>query len=68
MDIIQFLLFVAFVGIPVVAIFKRIGISPWWALLAVVPLINIIALNYIAFIKWPFRIIWDNPANQQERV
>ena len=62
MEIIQFLLFVAFVGIPVVAIFKRIGISPWWALVAVIPLVNILVLNYIAFSKWPFRIVWGDDA------
>jgi hypothetical protein len=31
----------------------KAGFSPWWALLGVVPLINIIMLWVFAYAKWP---------------
>lgn len=31
----------------------KAGFSPWWALLALVPVGNIIALWVFAFIEWP---------------
>ncbi len=41
------------VGIPVRQILLRTGHSPWWALLSVVPLANLIALWIFAFSNWP---------------
>jgi uncharacterized membrane protein YhaH (DUF805 family) len=32
---------------------KKAGFSPWWALLGIVPLINIIMLWVFAFVEWP---------------
>jgi len=41
------------VGIPVRQILLRTGFSPWWALISVVPLVNLIALWVFAFSSWP---------------
>ncbi|WP_426394134.1 hypothetical protein ACN9M1_10430 [Ralstonia sp. R-29] len=40
-------------GIPVRQILLRTGFSQWWALLVVVPLVNLIALWIFAFSTWP---------------
>lgn len=34
-------------------VITKAGFSGWWALLGVVPLINLIALWVFAFTKWP---------------
>lgn len=34
-------------------IFNKAGLSPWWALIAFVPLFNLIALWSFAFSPWP---------------
>jgi len=55
------LLFVAvFVGLcfvifllPIIRIVRRTGHSGWWALLVLVPLANIIALQILAYGRWP---------------
>lgn len=56
MDIIAFIVFGIVVVIPIAAILIRVGIHPAWALIAFVPLVNIVALNLVAFSKWPFSI------------
>ncbi|WP_244111976.1 hypothetical protein [Burkholderia diffusa] len=38
---------------PVSRILKRIGLSPFWAILALVPLLNLVGLWFLAFIDWP---------------
>jgi uncharacterized membrane protein YhaH (DUF805 family) len=45
--------------VPVWRILRRIGISGWWSLLALVPVVNVIALWALAFIRWP------NPVQDQ---
>jgi uncharacterized membrane protein len=32
---------------------KKAGYAPWWALLGLVPLINVIALYLFAYKEWP---------------
>ena len=39
--------------IPLFFIMKKAGFSPFWALIALVPFINILAYWIFAFIKWP---------------
>ena len=39
--------------IPFFRIFQRTGRSGWWALLMVIPLINLVVLWIIAFARWP---------------
>lgn len=41
------------VGIPVRQIMLRTGFSQWWALLVLVPVVNLIALWIFAFSSWP---------------
>lgn len=43
----------AFIVQPIAAILKRLGLSPLWSLLSLIPLVNIIALNVLARQKWP---------------
>lgn len=45
-------LFVVFAW-PASRILKRLGISPWWALLAPVTPLNLIGLWILAYIRWP---------------
>lgn len=40
---------------PIGRILGRIGLSPLWALVALVPLLNLIALWVLAFAEWPER-------------
>jgi uncharacterized membrane protein YhaH (DUF805 family) len=47
------LLYVVAIIYPVSIILRRIGFSPWWSLLAVVPVINLIMLWVLAYVGWP---------------
>ena len=53
------LIIVGLLGLLVVSVWasgrvvKRAGFSPWWALMLVVPLINVISLWVFAFSRWP---------------
>ncbi|HVH74400.1 MAG TPA: hypothetical protein VM755_05745 [Stellaceae bacterium] len=38
---------------PIGRVLGRIGLSPLWALVALVPLVNLIALWVLAFAEWP---------------
>lgn len=40
---------------PIGRILGRIGLSPFWSVLAVIPLVNLIALWVLAFAEWPGR-------------
>lgn len=40
---------------PIGRILGRIGLSPFWSVLAVVPLVNLIGLWVLAFADWPAR-------------
>jgi hypothetical protein len=40
-------------GIPIVQILRRAGHSGWWAIIAFVPLLNLIGLWVFAFARWP---------------
>ena len=39
--------------VPIAVILQRIGRSPWWALLCAVPIVNVIGLWCLAFMRWP---------------
>ena len=41
--------------IPISTILKKAGFSPWWALLYLAPIANLIALFVFANAKWPAR-------------
>ncbi len=34
-------------------VIAKAGFSPWWALLGLVPVANIVALWVLAYVKWP---------------
>jgi len=34
-------------------VLRRAGYSPWWALLVLVPLVNLLALWVFAYVRWP---------------
>ncbi len=63
LDLIGVLLFLAFIVAPIARILTRLGISPLWALICCVPIVNIVALNYAAAATWPFDVI---PKTQSE--
>lgn len=47
------LILIALYLAPFWQICKKAGLSPWLALLILVPLINFFVLYYIAFTRWP---------------
>jgi hypothetical protein len=52
----HWLLFAAMVAVflyPIGRILGRLGISPFWSVLALVPLVNLVALWILAFADWP---------------
>jgi len=46
-------LYVAAIIVPVAKVLRRVGFSGWWSILALVPLVNFVALWFFAFMKWP---------------
>lgn len=40
-------------AIPVALILRRIGLSPWWAVLCVLPVISWVGVWALAFVRWP---------------
>jgi uncharacterized membrane protein YhaH (DUF805 family) len=34
-------------------VLRRAGYSSWWALLVLVPLVNLVALWVFAYVRWP---------------
>lgn len=38
---------------PVVRIIQKAGFSPLWTLLALIPVVNLVALWVFAFARWP---------------
>jgi len=39
--------------VPAVRILRRAGLSAWWAVFLVIPLVNLMALWVFAFTRWP---------------
>lgn len=50
---IVFVLVVAAILYPIGRILGRIGFSPFWSILAFIPLVNLIALWILALSDWP---------------
>ncbi|MGT2467615.1 hypothetical protein ACVOMV_26220 (plasmid) [Mesorhizobium atlanticum] len=48
-----FAVMIAIVLYPIGRIRGRIGLSPLWSVLAVIPLVNLIGLWVLAFADWP---------------
>jgi hypothetical protein len=49
----MFVVWIAVILVPVWKIVSRAGFSGFWALLALVPLANLVALWLFAFASWP---------------
>jgi hypothetical protein len=47
------LIYLAVLGYPIVRILNRVGFSPWWVIVAFIPMVNLIGLWVLAFIRWP---------------
>lgn len=45
--------FLALIILPFCLIFRKAGYSPWWGLLMVVPIVNVVLLYFLAFSTWP---------------
>jgi hypothetical protein len=48
-----FAVMVAVILYPVGRILKRWGLSPFWSVLALIPVVNLISLWTLAFTEWP---------------
>jgi hypothetical protein len=48
-----YLMIVILTAIPSFFVFKKAGLSPWWAAIAIVPLGTVIILWIVAFSNWP---------------
>jgi hypothetical protein len=52
----HWLLFIAMVALvlyPVGRILKRLGYSPFWSILSLVPVVNLVGLWILATVEWP---------------
>jgi hypothetical protein len=47
-----FLIFVAILVIPMWFIWKKAGFSPWFSLLTILPVVNLVMLYVLAFSEW----------------
>lgn len=58
-ELIIIVVIVGFVGLvailPFWMIFSKAGFSGWMSLTQIVPLVNVIALFYLAFAEWPIQ-------------
>jgi hypothetical protein len=48
--------------VPFWRIFGRMGFPPWIAIMASLPLVNLIVLYYVALTPWPREGAWHPPA------
>ena len=46
-------LFYVIFGIPFARIVRRVGLSRWWSVLTIIPMINLIGLWTLAYMRWP---------------
>ena len=53
MGIVMLIVYAVVLCVPVAAILKRVGFSAWWSILALIPLVNLVALWIFAFSDWP---------------
>jgi predicted ABC-type exoprotein transport system permease subunit len=47
------LVLVVVIAWPITKILGRLGISRWWAILAFLPLINLVGLWILSVVRWP---------------
>lgn len=46
------LIYAAVIVVPTAQILRKAGFSRWWSVLAIIPLVNLIALWLFAFSRW----------------
>ena len=44
---------VVVIATPIATILKRLGLSPWWVILFLIPIVNLIALWVLSRARWP---------------
>ena len=54
--------------IPLSKIVRKAGFSGWWTLLYLVPVVNVLAVWYLAFAKWPALRVSRTPGEQDVKV
>ena len=47
------LLYIVLIALPVALIIGKAGYSRWWTILALIPMVNLIALWVFALANWP---------------
>lgn len=47
-----FAVFAAVILYPIGRILERIGVSPFWSVIALIPLVNLVGLWVLAFANW----------------
>jgi hypothetical protein len=47
--------------VPFWRIFGRMGLPPWLAIMASLPLVNLIVLYFVALTPWPRETAWKQP-------
>ena len=52
-SLIGLLVAIVLVGVPVWRILTRLGLSPWFTVLAFIPVVNIISLWFLSYTNWP---------------
>jgi len=62
MSPIWMLVYVLVIVVPFWFIFGKAGFSKWLSLLMVIPVVNLLALYYLAFAQWPGRSKTIKPA------
>lgn len=55
----MFVIFIVLVAYPVGRILRRMGFSPLWAILAFLPLVNLLGLWIVALSDWPRQSAMD---------
>jgi uncharacterized membrane protein YhaH (DUF805 family) len=45
--------YVVLITVPVARILRRVGLSGWWCVIALIPVLNMVGLWVFAFTRWP---------------
>jgi len=56
-----FVVMAALILYPIGRILSRIGLSPFWSAVVLLPFLNLIGLWVLAFTEWPRSRVWDLP-------
>ena len=52
-QVVVVIVYAAVVVFPAATILKKAGLSPWWGILAIVPVVNLIGFWIFAYMRWP---------------